>query len=85
MANMPERAEAAEPVEPSRPADSAALGGQVPPANPAAVADAEQHVWQEVTALEAGVARRARHLVRWLAVPAGALAGWLIARGRRGG
>jgi hypothetical protein len=52
-------------------------------ANPSATADAEQHVRQEIAGVEARVARRARHLVRWLALPAGALAGWLIAR-RRG-
>jgi hypothetical protein len=71
---MPERTGPAEPVEPFRPAspaDTAGLGGQVRPPNPAAVADAEQHARQEVAALEAGVARRARHLVRWLAIPAG--------------
>jgi hypothetical protein len=50
--------------------------------NPAAAADAQQHARQEITAVEAGVARRARHLMRWLAVPAGALAGWLILRRR---
>ena len=49
-------------------------------ANPAAVADAEQHVRQEFARLEAIVARLARHLVRWLAVVAGALAGWLVMR-----
>ena len=46
--------------------------------NPAAGADAEQHALAEVARIEARAARRARHLVRWLAVPAGALAGWLI-------
>jgi hypothetical protein len=51
--------------------------------NPAAAADAQQHVRQEIAAAGASVARRARHLVRWLAVPAGALAGWLIVRRRR--
>jgi hypothetical protein len=51
-------------------------------ANPAAAADAEQHVRQEIAVVEARVARRARHLVRWLALPAGALAGWLVARRR---
>jgi hypothetical protein len=51
-------------------------------ANPAAAADAEQHARQEVAALEAALARRVRHLVRWLAVPAGALAGWLLVRRR---
>jgi hypothetical protein len=50
--------------------------------NPAAAADAQQHAWQEIAAAEASVARRVRHLVRWLAVPAGALAGWLIVRQR---
>jgi len=50
--------------------------------NPAAAADARQHARQEIAAVEASVARRARHLVRWLAVPAGALAGWLIVRRR---
>ncbi len=50
------------------------------PENPAAAADVEQHAREEIAGLEAGVARRARHLVRWLAVPAGALAGWLIVR-----
>jgi GH25 family lysozyme M1 (1,4-beta-N-acetylmuramidase) len=50
--------------------------------NPAAAADAEQHARQEIANMEAGVARGARHLVRWLAVPAGALAGWLIVRRR---
>jgi len=48
------------------------------------MADADQHARQEIAALEAGVARRARHLVRWLAIPGGVLAGWLIARRRRG-
>jgi hypothetical protein len=52
--------------------------------NPAAVADAQQHVRQEVAAVGASAARRVRHLVRWLAVPAGAVAGWLIARRRPG-
>ena len=51
--------------------------------NPAATADAQQHARQEIAAATAGVARRARHLVRWLAVPAGVLAGWLIVRPRR--
>ena len=50
--------------------------------NPAAAAGAEQHVRQEVAGLEASVARRVRHLLRWLAVPAGALTGWLIVRRR---
>jgi len=50
--------------------------------NPAAAADAQQHVRQEVAAVEASVARRVRHQLRWLAVSAGALAGWLIARRR---
>ena len=50
--------------------------------NPAAAAYAEQHARQEIAAVEASVARRARHLARWLAVPAGALAGWLIMRRR---
>jgi len=50
--------------------------------NPAAAADAQQHVRQEVAAVEASVARRVRHQLRWLAVPAGALTGWLIARRR---
>jgi hypothetical protein len=50
--------------------------------NPAAAADAGQHAREEIAGLEARVARRARHLVRWLAVPAGALAGWLIVRPR---
>ena len=49
-------------------------------ANPAAAADAEQHARESIAGLEARVTRRARHLVRWLAVPAGALAGWLIVR-----
>jgi hypothetical protein len=49
------------------------------------MADAEQHAQQEIAALEAGVARRARHLVRWLAIPAGVLAGWLIGRRCRAG
>jgi hypothetical protein len=51
--------------------------------NPAAAADAQQHARQEIAAMAASVARRARHLVRWLAVAAGALAGWLIVRRRR--
>ena len=51
-------------------------------ANPSAAADAEQHIRQEIAGVEARVARRARHLVRWLALPAGALAGWLITRRR---
>ena len=46
--------------------------------NPAAAADAAQHAREEIAGLR--VTRRARHLVRWLAVPAGALAGWLIVR-----
>jgi len=50
--------------------------------NPAVAADAQQHARQEIAGLEASVARRVRHLVRWLAVPAGALAGWLIVRRR---
>jgi hypothetical protein len=54
-------------------------------ANPAGVADAEQHARQEVAAVAAALARRVRHLVRWLAVPAGALAGSLLARRRRTG
>jgi hypothetical protein len=66
---------AAEPAGPGQPVDPE-------PVNPAAVADARQHARQEIAALEAGAARRAQHLVRWLAVPAGALAGWLKARGR---
>lgn len=45
---------------------------------PAAAADAQQHARQEIAAVEASVGRRVRHLARWLAVPAGALAGWLI-------
>jgi hypothetical protein len=57
-----------EPAEPAEPVV----------ANPAAAADAEQHARQEIAGMEARLARRARHLVRWLAVPAGALAGWLI-------
>jgi hypothetical protein len=52
-------------------------------ANPAVAADVQQHARQEIAAVAASVARRARHLVRWLAVPAGALAGWLIVRRRR--
>jgi hypothetical protein len=56
--------------------------GRAAGANPAAGADAGQHVREEIASLEASVARRARHLVRWLAVPAGALAGWLVGRGR---
>jgi hypothetical protein len=51
-------------------------------ANPAAAADAQQRARQEIAGLEARLARRARHLMRWLAVPAGALAGWLAARQR---
>jgi hypothetical protein len=66
----------AEPAEPPEPAQ---------PANPGAMADAQQHARQEIAALEASVGRRARHLVRWLAVPAGVLAGWLTARRRPGG
>ncbi len=62
-----------EPREPTEPAV----------ANPAAAAGAEQHARQEIADVGAAVARRARHLVRWLAVPAGALAGWLLARQRR--
>jgi hypothetical protein len=50
--------------------------------NPGTMADAEQHARHEIAGLEASVARRARHLVRWLAVPAGVLAGWLVARKR---
>jgi hypothetical protein len=52
--------------------------------NPAAVADAQQHVRQEIAAVGTDVARRVRYLVRWLAVPAGAVAGWLIVRRRPG-
>jgi hypothetical protein len=52
------------------------------PVNPAGAADAQQHARQEIAGLEAGVARRVRHLVRWLAVPAGVVAGWLRARKR---
>ena len=55
-----------------------AAHGQPAGMNPAAMADAEQHAREEVASLEARAARRVRHLVRWLAVPAGALAGWLI-------
>jgi hypothetical protein len=50
--------------------------------NPATTADADQHARQEIAGLEGGLARRARHLVRWLAVPAGVVAGWLMARKR---
>jgi hypothetical protein len=50
--------------------------------NPSAAADAEQHARESIAGLEARVTRQARHLVRWLAVPAGALAGWLIIRRR---
>jgi hypothetical protein len=53
--------------------------------NPAAGADVDQHVREAVAGLEAQLTRRMRHLVRWLAVPAGALAGWLIVRRRTGG
>jgi hypothetical protein len=53
--------------------------------NPAAGADADQHVRGAVAGLEAELTRRMRHLVRWLAVPAGALAGWLTMRRRTGG
>ena len=62
-----------EPREPAEPAV----------ANQAVAADAEQHARQQIADVEAAVARRARHLVRWLAVPAGALVGWLLARQRR--
>jgi hypothetical protein len=72
------------PVEQAGPEQSAEPAGTVQPANPAAMADADQHARQEIAALEAGVARRARHLVRWLAIPGGVLAGWLMARRRRG-
>jgi hypothetical protein len=53
--------------------------------NPATTADADQHARQEIAGLEGGLARRARHLVRWLAAPAGVMAGWLKARKRPGG
>jgi hypothetical protein len=49
------------------------------PVNPATGADMDQQARWEIAGLEAGVQRRARHLVRWLAVPAGALVGWLMA------
>ena len=70
---MPEPAKPvpAEPAGPALPVDAV-------PLNPAAVADAEQHARQEIAALGAAAARRARHLVRWLALPAG----WLKARRR---
>ena len=59
-----------------------AVPGPAARRNPSAGADAEQHAWEEIAALEASVVRRARHLVRWLAVPAGVLAGWLTVRAR---
>jgi hypothetical protein len=55
-----------------------------PMENPAAVADAEQHVRQELAGLRARAARRARGYVRPLAVVAGiVVSGWLIRHWRR--
>jgi len=50
--------------------------------NPAAGADAEQHAREEMAGMGAGVTRKVRHAARLLAAVAGALAGWLVARGR---
>jgi hypothetical protein len=55
-----------------------------PMENPAAVADAEQHVRQELAGLRARAARRAGGYVRPLAVAAGiVVSGWLIRHWRR--
>ena len=55
-----------------------------PMENPAAVADAEQHVRQELAGLRARVARRAGGYVAPLAAAAGiVVSGWLIRRLRR--
>ena len=55
-----------------------------PMENPAAVADAEQHVRQELEGLRARVARRAGGYVVPLATAAGiVVSGWLIRRLRR--
>ena len=55
-----------------------------PVENPAAVADAEQHVRQELAGLRARAARRAGGYVRPLAAAAGiVVSGWLIRRLRR--
>ena len=55
-----------------------------PMENPAAVADAEQHVRQELEGLRARVARRAGGYVAPLAAAAGiVVSGWLIRRLRR--
>jgi len=61
-------------------------GSEPPPetiANPAAVADADQHARQEISGLRDRVAGRAAGYVRPLAAAAGiALSGWLIRRWR---
>ena len=55
-----------------------------PMENPAAVADAEQHVRQELAGLRARAARRAGGYVRPLAAVAGiVVSGWLIRHLRR--
>ena len=55
-----------------------------PMENPAAVADAEQHVRQELAGLRARTARRAGGYVRPLAAAAGiVVSGWLIRHWRR--
>jgi hypothetical protein len=55
-----------------------------PMENPAAVADAEQHVREELEGLRARVARRAGGYVAPLAAAAGiVVSGWLIRRLRR--
>jgi len=55
-----------------------------PMENPAAVADAEQHVRQELAGLRARAARRAGGYVRPLAAAAGiVVSGWLIRHWRR--
>jgi hypothetical protein len=55
-----------------------------PMENPAAVADAEQHVRQELAGLRARAARRTGGYVRPLAAAAGiVVSGWLIRHWRR--
>jgi hypothetical protein len=55
-----------------------------PMENPAAAADAEQHVRQELAGLRARAARRAGGYVRPLAAAAGiVVSGWLIRHWRR--
>jgi hypothetical protein len=54
-------------------------------ASPAAAADGQEHVTQQIAGLEAHLARQAVSTWRWLAAVAGALAGWLILIRRRRG